>query len=72
MRDNCTYCITLRGQVSEGEINALGPLQVSVTHAGPNRTQLTFSGDQSSLVGLIGYLHGLGFVLLAVNRIENL
>ncbi len=71
MRDNCTYHIILRGAVDEGEINALGPLQVRVTQIGPRCTQLAFSTDQSGLVGLIGYLHGLGFVILSVNRIET-
>ncbi len=71
MNDICRYTIQLRGQVSEGEINTLGPLQVRVTQIEPHCTQLAFTTDQSGLVGLIGYLHGLGFVLLAVQRSEN-
>ncbi len=71
MSDNCAYCITLRGQASEAEINALSPLQVTVTQTGPHCTQLTFSTDQSGLVGLINFLHGQGFVMLAINQVED-
>ncbi len=71
MRDNCAYCITLRGPVSESEINAAGPLQVKVTRVEPHCTQLTFSSDQSGLVGLVGYLHGLGFIILYIERFEG-
>ncbi len=70
MKDNCVYCITLQGQVSENEITTAGPLQVKVTQAGPQCTRLAFTTDQSGLVGLIGYLHGLGFVILCVERVE--
>ena len=71
MKDNCTYRIELQGQVSDGEINATSPLQVTAAQVEPQCTRLTFSSDQSGLVGMISYLHGLGFVLLAINRIEN-
>ncbi len=70
MNDVCFYTILLRGQVSEGEINSLGPLQVQVTQVEPRGTQLALTSDQSGLVGLIGYLHGLGFVILSVKLIE--
>ncbi len=70
MNDVCFYTIQLRGQVSEEEINSLGPLQVQVTQVEPRGTHLAFTSDQSGLVGLIGYLHGLGFVILSVKLIE--
>ncbi len=70
MNDICSYTILLRGQVSESEINVQGPLQVKVPQAGPRCTQLVFTSDQSGLVGLIGYLHGLGFIILSVERNE--
>ncbi len=72
MRDNYSYHITLQGQVSESEVNTLSPLQMTVTPVESGGTQLTFCTDQSGLVGLIGYLHGLGFILLSVERIEAL
>jgi hypothetical protein len=34
MNDICTYTIQLRGQVNENEINALGPLQITVEKPG--------------------------------------
>ena len=71
MRDNCTYCITLQGQVRDAEINVRSPLLVTVAEAGPANTRLDLSTDQSGLVGLISYLHGLGFVLLSVYRTEK-
>ncbi len=71
MNDICSYTIHLKGLVSEDEINALGPLQVKVSRVEPRVTRLTFSSDQSGLVGLIGYLHGLGFIILFVERIEG-
>jgi hypothetical protein len=70
MNDICSYTILLRGQVSESEINALGPLQATASQGESHCTQLSFSTDQSGLVGLIGYLHGLGFVILCVERVE--
>ncbi len=69
MRDNSIYHITLRGQVSESEINAAGPLRVKVIQVEPHCTHLAFSTDQSGLVGLISYLHGLGFILLSMKRL---
>ncbi len=69
MRDNFHYHITLQGQVSESEINATGPLQVKVTQVEPHCTHLAFSTDQSGLVGLFSYLHGLGFILLSMKRL---
>ncbi len=70
MNDVCFYTILLRGQVGEPEINTAGPLQVKVTQPGPHCSQLAFSADQSGLVGLVGYLHGLGFIILSVERNE--
>jgi hypothetical protein len=71
MNDVCTYLIQLRGQVDEGEINARSPLQMTVVRADPDATLLTVGTDQSGLIGLMRHLHGLGFVLLAVSRIEK-
>ncbi len=71
MKDINIYHIELKGLVSEGEINVRSPLRVTVVPGGPDCTRLAFSADQSGLVGLIGYLHGLGFVLLSITRTEN-
>jgi hypothetical protein len=70
MVDICTYTIQLRGQVSEGEINALGPLPVTAEKAEASATWFTIQTDQSGLIGLMRHLHGLGFVFLSVNRLD--
>jgi len=68
MNDLCTYTLQLLGQVSESEINALGPLQMTIEKAGPKATWFTIRTDQSGLVGLMRHLHGLGFVFLSITR----
>jgi hypothetical protein len=70
MNDICTYTIQLRGQVNEGEINALGPLQMTLDEAGAEATCFTLHTDQSGLIGLMRHLHGLGFVFLSVDRLD--
>jgi hypothetical protein len=59
------------GQVDKGEINAGSPLQMTVVQADQAATLLTVGTDQSGLIGLMRHLHGLGFVLLSVNRVET-
>ena len=71
MNDLCRYTLQLRGLVSEGEINALSPLQMTAEQTETEITRLTFSADQSGLVGLLRHLHGLGFVILAMNRVDH-
>jgi hypothetical protein len=71
VNDSCTYLIQLRGQVDNGEINARSPLQMTVVRADLEATLLSVGTDQSGLIGLIRHLHGLGFVLLSVSRVET-
>ena len=68
MNDICAYLIQLRGQVDENEINAMSPLQMTVTWVDTASTLLTVHTDQSGLIGLMRHLHGLGFVFLSVKR----
>ena len=70
MNDICTYTLQLHGQVNENEINALGPLQMTIEKAGAGATWFTISTDQSGLIGLMRHLHGLGFVFLSMNRLD--
>ena len=70
MHDICTYTIQLRGQVSESEINDLGPLPMTVEKARAEATWFTIHTDQSGLIGLMRHLHGLGFVFLSVDRLD--
>ena len=71
MNDMCTYHIQLRGQVDEGEINAMSPLQMTVQRADTTATLFTVRTDQSGLIGLMRHLHGLGFVLVSVSRADT-
>lgn len=68
MDDLYSYHIQIAGQASEADINAASPLRLSVAPGGPTTTLLTVHTDQSGLIGLIRHLHGLGFVLLSIER----
>jgi hypothetical protein len=68
MHDICTYHIEVRGQVDEGDLNAMSPLQMTVVRKDVATTLLMVCADQSGLIGLIRHLHGHGFVLLSVAR----
>jgi hypothetical protein len=70
MKDNCTYLLKLFGQVSEGEVNSMSPVQMTVKEVEADGTVLSICSDQSGLVGLLSYLHGLGFIFLSMNRVE--
>ncbi len=71
MNDLCTYLIELHGQMGEDEINAMSPLSVSVEKTDVAATVLAICTDQSGLIGMIRYLHGLGLVFLSINRVER-
>lgn len=68
MDDSCTYFIQLRGQVAADEINTRSPLLLTLVNTDPASTRLTVTTDQAGLIGLLRQLHGLGFVILSVNR----
>ena len=70
MHNICTYRIEVRDQVSENDLNATSPLQVTVVQENTATTLFTICADQSGLVGLMRHLHGHGFVLLSVIREE--
>ena len=76
-----TYQIEVLGQMDEKDLNAGGPLQVTVVQAStdkacpdqgkerPHASMLfTVCTDQSGLIGLLRHLHGRGLVLLAMYR----
>jgi hypothetical protein len=70
MNDLCTYYIQLRGQVDEGEINVLSPLEMRMERVDQAATLFGVCTDQSGLIGLLRRLHGLGLVFLSVNRVD--
>ena len=66
MDDIQTYHIEVRGQVDEGDLNAMSPLQMKVKRSDPAATRLAVCTDQSGLIGLLRHLNGRGLVLLSV------
>ena len=70
MNDLCTYLIRLYGEVEEGEINAMSPLQMTLERVEPGATLFSVSTDQSGLIGLMRHLHGLGLLFLSVSRVD--
>ncbi len=64
------YGIQVDGRVNANELNALSPLEISLERVDAESTWLTVLTDQSGLIGLLRHLHGLGFVLLSVDREE--
>ncbi len=61
--DLSTYTIHLSGMVTEAEINALSPIHAVITHPAPAATCLQVVTDQSGLLGLLAYLHGMGLMI---------
>jgi hypothetical protein len=70
MKDECRYIIRLRGQVKEDEINTSSPIHIQVKQTVSNETEFTLFTDQSGLLGLLRYLHGLGLTFLSIDRKE--
>jgi hypothetical protein len=71
MDDMGTYLVQLRGKVDEGEINATSPIHMTVARTGTDASLLAMSTDQSGLIGLLRHLHGLGYVLVSVRRVDT-
>ncbi len=65
MKEPFAYTIHLSGQVAEAEI-ALSPIHARVTHPAPSATSLEVVTDQSGLLGLLAYLHGIGLTITKV------
>jgi hypothetical protein len=68
MDDAWTYQIEICGEVDEADLNSGSPQRVGVERCGANRTVLTVRTDQSGLIGVLRHLHGLGLVLLCMDR----
>jgi hypothetical protein len=65
------YTITIEGHIDASLADCFGPLDVASVAQDGDRTISTLSSlvtDQAGLVGLIRHLHGLGVVLLSVER----
>ncbi len=72
MREQHTYCVEVEGYADEAALNAAGPIGMKVEYADQSITRLSIRTDQSGAVGFIRYLHGRGFLLIAVNRMPGI
>ena len=70
MNDLCRYHVHIVGPVDEHEVNSTSPLEMKLEKVEADSTWLSVRTDQSGLIGLVRHLHGLGFVLLRVDREE--
>jgi len=68
MEDMCTYHIPLRGQVDDGDVNAMSPLRLALERVDAEATLFAIRTDQSGLIGLMRHLHMLGLVVLSLER----
>lgn len=65
------YTITVEGPIDPNLADWCGPLTIATAPGPDEGTVTTLSGinaDQAGLVGIIRHLHGLGIVLLTVER----
>jgi hypothetical protein len=66
------YMIRIQGNIDGAFAGWFGPIQIEPEQDAQGRqiTRLTGAvADQAALVGLVRHLHGLGIVLLSVDRI---
>jgi hypothetical protein len=68
MDDECIYHLRIHGQMTSSEVSAFCPPRSTIDQDGEASTRLTVRTDQAALVALIRRLHGLGFLLLSVER----
>jgi hypothetical protein len=67
------YRVTIQGCIGKELLDESGPVQINELQVDAPRGTTTLAGiftDQVGLVGLLRQLHGLGIVLLAVERLD--
>jgi hypothetical protein len=72
--EHADYVIKIQGHIDESLADWFGPLNITSVTGEGDRLTTTLSGivtDQAGLLGLIRHLHGLGIVLLSVERIAR-
>ncbi len=65
------YVIRIQGNIDGGFVECFGPVKVTGAEGEGGHVISTLSGivtDQAGLMGLLRHLHGLGVVLLSVER----
>ena len=63
------YVVKIQGRVDGGLVDWLGPMNLAADAEGSVSTLSGIVTDQAGIVGLIRHLHGLGIVLLSVERV---
>jgi hypothetical protein len=61
-----SYRLRLLGEVSEDDVNRMSPCRVSQVQRDEKTTTFRAATDQAGMIGLMRYLHGMGFVILSV------
>lgn len=65
------YTIRIEGGIDDALAGWIGPVQIERSREADGRSIATLTGeivDQAALVGLVRHLHGLGIVLLSIER----
>ncbi|MCL4393371.1 MAG: hypothetical protein M1482_00880 [Chloroflexi bacterium] len=71
LQERAPYVIRIGGSIDKSLVDWFGPVDIASASQEDGRTISELSGivtDQAGLVGLIRHLHGLGIVLLSVER----
>jgi len=69
--EQANYVIKIQGHIEENLVDWFGPLNIASGAGQDDPPTTVLSGlvtDQAGLLGLIRHLHGLGIVLLSVER----
>lgn len=67
-----TFTIKVRGSVLEEPLNLKSPQPIRVIGSDPGATVFKACTDQSGLIGLLRLLHGQGYVLLRIERLDEI
>jgi hypothetical protein len=69
---NSTYQLRLLGEVSQEDVNRMSPCRVSQVRRDEKTTTFRAVTDQAGMIGLMRYLHGMGFVILsAISEVKD-
>ena len=69
-----SFCIRVQGYLDNSWADQLGGMNFTNHHGSSQATETVLSGqliDQAELMGVLNQLHGLGFRLLSVERLET-
>lgn len=68
------YTICIEGSIDNAFASWFGPIQIEPACDVRGQPMTRLSGevaDQAALIGLVRHLHGLGIVLLSINRTKK-